>query len=118
MYNFARHLQILRRRYLEQRNALLQGLAAIWDGAGTISGQNAGMHLAFRLPSQSPNADHLASTALHYGIRLYPLAQAASQEADGTKPRHLLFGYANLEPGELQQAMQHLALIQPRLNQD
>ncbi|QBH21281.1 PLP-dependent aminotransferase family protein [Alcaligenes faecalis] len=117
-YDYPRHLQHLRRRYLDQRNILLQGLKHIWGNTGVISGQNAGMHLAFRLPSQSPNADHLASTALHYGIRLYPLAQAASQEADGTKPRHLLFGYANLEPGELQQAMQHLALIQPRLNQD
>jgi GntR family transcriptional regulator/MocR family aminotransferase len=74
------------------------------------------MHLAFRLPSHSPDAHHVAAATLRYGIRLYPLAQAASQEVDSTNPRHLLFGYANLESRELQQAMQHLALIQPRLN--
>jgi GntR family transcriptional regulator/MocR family aminotransferase len=106
----------LRRRYLEQRNTLLQGLKKAWGNTGVVSGHNAGMHLAFRLPSQGPDAHHVAAAALRYGIRLYPLAQAASQEADGSDPRHLLFGYANLECSELQQAMQHLALIQARLN--
>lgn len=111
-YNFARHLQILRRRYLEQRNALLQGLAAIWDGAGTISGQNAGMHLAFRLPDNSPSAHALANAALHYGIRLYPLEQAASREPDTANPRHLLFGYACLSPADIHQAMDLLSRVQ------
>lgn len=115
-YDYPRHLQYLRRRYLEQRNTLLQGLKKVWGNTGVVSGHNAGMHLAFRLPPHSPDAHHVAAGALRYGIRLYPLAQAASQEVDSTNPRHLLFGYANLESRELQQAMQHLALIQPRLN--
>lgn len=71
------------------------------------------LHLAFRLPQHSPDANRVAARALQCGIRLYPLAQAASQEADSTDVRYLLFGYANLESRELQQAMQHLALIQP-----
>ncbi len=112
-YDYSRHLQYLRRRYLEQRNTLLQGLKKVWGNTGTISGQNAGMHLAFRLPQHSPDANRVAARALQCGIRLYPLAQAASQEADSTDVRYLLFGYANLESRELQQAMQHLALIQP-----
>ncbi|WP_454007524.1 MocR-like pyridoxine biosynthesis transcription factor PdxR [Alcaligenes sp. Marseille-Q7550] len=111
-YSFARHLQVLRRRYLEQRDTLLQGLADIWGDAGTVSGQNAGMHLAFRLPDHSPGAHILANAALRHGIRLYPLAQAASRESDTADPRHLLFGYARLECVEIRQAMKLLGAVQ------
>ncbi|MFY0480009.1 MocR-like pyridoxine biosynthesis transcription factor PdxR [Achromobacter marplatensis] len=103
--SFTRHLQFLRRRYQEQRDELLRGLRTLWNGAGTVSGRNAGMHLAFHLPADSPDADAIAKAALRYGIRLYPLAHAASSECDVTDPRYLLFGYAGLDTVEIAEAM-------------
>ena len=102
---FARHLQALRRRYQAQRDELLCGIRKIWAGRGRVSGQNSGMHLAFELPADSPGADILAAAALAQGVRLYPLAQAAASAADDAESRHLLFGYAGLETGEIAQAM-------------
>ncbi len=102
---FARHLQYLRRRYQEQRDELLRGIEAVWGGEGTVSGQNSGMHLAFELPADSPDANLISTAALGYGVRLYPLSHAASSEVDDANPRHLLFGYAALEVDEIARAM-------------
>lgn len=102
---FARHLQTLRRRYQAQRDELLRGIRKVWGGRGRISGQNSGMHLAFELPADSPPADAVAAAALAQGVRLYPLAQAAACAAEDAEPRHLLFGFAGLDTGEIAQAM-------------
>ena len=63
------------------------------------------MHLAFELPADGPGADAVAAAALAQGVRLYPLAQAAASAAEGVESRHLLFGYAGLETGEIALAM-------------
>ncbi|WP_341669457.1 MocR-like pyridoxine biosynthesis transcription factor PdxR [Alcaligenes sp. SDU_A2] len=114
-YDYTRHLQTVRRRYLEQRNTLIQGLKQIWPGSQSISGENAGMHLALRLPGHGPDAAAVANAALRRGIRLYPLDQAASAEIEPSVSRHLLFGYARLDSADIRQALRLLSLTLSRL---
>lgn len=102
---YSRHMYGLRRRYRVQRDQLLDGIALVWRGEGQVSGMNAGMHVAFQLPADSPPARDVARRALQYGVRLYPLEAAASDCRSSRDERTLLFGYAALEPAEIAIAM-------------
>lgn len=106
---FDRHLQHLRYRYQKQRDALIHGIHRVWGEDVLITGQNCGMHLAVELPEGSPCVERIAQQALDYGVKLYPLAQAAASDMQHARPRHLLFGYASLGVDEIATAMARVA---------
>ncbi|THF65605.1 PLP-dependent aminotransferase family protein [Pseudothauera nasutitermitis] len=106
---YSRHLHGLRKRYRSQRDALLDGLHGIWQSAGRVGGDKAGMHIAFHLPGNGPCAAEVAQRALACGVRLYTLSEAASGDGSAGHDHTLLFGYAALGTDEIGQAMQRLS---------
>ena len=108
--DYSRHLYRLRRRYREQRDALLAGLHDIWDGRCVISGADTGMHVALHLPSDGPTAASVADRALAHGIRLYPLHEAACGFIPAAAQRILLLGYASQNVDQIRQALVRLKL--------
>ena len=109
--DYSRHLYRLRRRYREQRDALLAGLHDIWGSRCEISGAGAGMHLAVHLAPGEPDAADIANRAMALGVRLYTLNDAACGYVPASGTRVLLLGYASQNVEQIQAAMVRLKLV-------
>ncbi|WP_066734322.1 PLP-dependent aminotransferase family protein [Cupriavidus sp. D384] len=106
--DYSRHLYRLRRRYREQRDALLLGLRDIWGTRCQISGTGTGMHVALHLPAGEPNATDIANSALAQGVRLYRMDEAACGHIPASGSRVLLLGYASQNATQIREAMARL----------
>ncbi|MGO4762135.1 PLP-dependent aminotransferase family protein [Cupriavidus sp. 2KB_3] len=105
---YARHIYWLRSKYSQQRDAVLAGIASLWGGEGQVSGQDAGMHVACRLPPGAPGAAEVVKRALGVGVRLYTLPDAAGGDEPVQHDRVVLFGYAALDPAQIEAAFGRL----------
>lgn len=108
--DYSRHLYRLRRRYREQRDALLAGLRDIWGTHCRISGVGTGMHVALHLPPSAPDAADIANSALARGVRLYTMDEAACSHIPEAGNRVLLLGYASQTVAQIREAMARLKL--------
>lgn len=108
--DYSRHLYRLRRRYREQRDALLAGLRDIWGAGCQISGAGTGMHVALHLPPGEPDATDISNRALARGVRLYRMEEAACGHIPASGNRVLLLGYASQTVAQIRDAMSRLKL--------
>lgn len=106
--DYSRHLYRLRRRYREQREALLAGLRDIWGAGCQISGTGTGMHVALHLPPSESDATDIANRALARGVRLYRMDEAACGHIPASGNRVLLLGYASQTVTQIREAMARL----------
>jgi GntR family transcriptional regulator / MocR family aminotransferase len=107
---FGRHLRRIRQLYRERRDALLAALARHF-GACDIRGEQAGMHLLWRLPDDFPTASEIEARCLANGVGVCSIGTAAGLVFDEIDPgdRYLIFGFAALNAREIEEGVARLA---------
>ncbi len=108
---FRRHLRRMRQTYLERRDVLLAALRTNF-GECHVRGEDAGMHLTWRIPDGLPDAEDIEKRALQEGVGVYALSTGAALQfgSPDDSRRFLVLGYAALTPREIEQGIARLAL--------
>lgn len=108
--SYARHLRTIRQHYLGKRDALLTALNRNF-GSVITSGAEAGMHLAWRMPSHLPPAPAAVAKALDFGVGVYDLSPRAAVSHSTTEDakRYLLFGYSSLTEKQIATGIERLS---------
>ncbi len=107
---FGRHLRRIRQLYRERRDALLNALKNHF-GACDIYGDQAGMHLVWRLPNGFPDAVEVEAKGLAAGVGVCSLATGSAlrfDENDGGD-RLLMLGFVALTEKEIENGIARLA---------
>lgn len=107
---YDRHIRRIRNLYLSRRNALVAALRRHFDESEII-GDEAGMHLAWRLPQGLPPAHEVERLGLEAGVGVYTLATGAAVSFDA-KPdndRYLVLGFSSLSEQEIDAGIAALA---------
>jgi GntR family transcriptional regulator/MocR family aminotransferase len=99
-----RHLRRMRRQYRARRDALLKALARHCPD-WRIRGAAAGLHLVAEPPPQVDLAQ-MVKRAARRSVHVYPLSDYGGQ---GSGPRGLVFGYANLSESEIAEGIRRFA---------
>ena len=107
---YERHVRRIRKLYFSRRNALLSALEKHFGG-GEIIGDEAGMHLAWRLPHHFPPASTIEKLALEAGVGVYTLASGAAVNfaAAADSDRYLVLGFSSLTEREISAGIARLA---------
>ena len=107
---YERHVRRIRKLYYARRNTLLAALDKYFGG-GEIIGDEAGMHLAWRLPAHLPPASKVEALAIEAGIGVYTLASGAAVNFDGSpeSDRYLVLGFSSLTEREIENGIARLA---------
>lgn len=117
--SYERHVRRIRRLQDARRTALLHALERHLPGQLTVLGASSGLHVvawANRVPST--REEDLVAAALRQGVRVYPLGalylpgQAAAARVQSAG---LVLGYALLDPQQIEQGVQRLAVALRRL---
>ncbi|HEX2842292.1 PLP-dependent aminotransferase family protein [Hyphomicrobium sp.] len=107
---YERHVRRIRKLYFSRRNALLAALEKHFSG-GEIIGDEAGMHLAWRLPRHLPSASKVEKLAIEAGVGVYTLASGAAVNFDASaeSERYLVLGFSSLTEREIATGIARLA---------
>lgn len=109
---FAHHLRRLRKHYAARRDALGAALQRHF-GHGPNTGTHAGMHVLWQVPAGLPDAPDIERRARGAGVGVYALRSANAWLHENTPHAHwaraLLFGYAALDPHEIDAGIAGLA---------
>lgn len=105
--HFARHVRRVRRRNGERRTALLDALREHLGSRVDVAGANAGVHLVVWLRNvDASRVDELRRRAADNGVGIYPIAP---YYVHPPARAGLLFGYASLNPVEIQDGIRAFA---------
>lgn len=107
---YERHVRRIRKLYYSRRNALLAALKKHF-GRAEIIGDEAGMHLAWHLPSHLPPASKVEKMAIEAGVGVYTLASGAAVNFDAStvSDRYLVLGFSSLTEREISTGIARLA---------
>ena len=107
---FGRHLRRIRQLYRERRDALLNALTKHF-GPCEVYGDQAGMHLVWRLPEGLPDAAEVETRGLAAGVGVISLATGSAlrfDDDDGGN-RMLMLGFVALTEKEIEDGVARLA---------
>lgn len=110
---YRRHLRRLREAQKRSRDALL-GAFAKHFGPVDLSGTEAGMHLMWRLPPDSPGAHDLALAARELDVGIYP-PSAAGAEVFGEAERSIVLGYPALTEAQITEGISRVKIALDRM---
>jgi GntR family transcriptional regulator/MocR family aminotransferase len=107
---FGRHLRRIRQLYRERRDALLAALKKHF-GECEIYGEQAGMHLVWKLPEGFPSAAEVEAKGLAAGVGVCSLATGSALrfEANEEGDRLLMLGFVALSEKEIEDGIARLA---------
>jgi GntR family transcriptional regulator/MocR family aminotransferase len=108
---FGRHLRRIRQLYRERRDALLEALHKHF-GDCEIYGEQAGMHLVWKLPDSFPSAEEVEAKGLAAGVGVISLATGSALRFDRNDggDRLLMLGFVALSEKEIQEGVARLAM--------
>lgn len=109
---YEKQLRRLRRTYMQRRDALLDRLDYRF-GRCDLLGTTSGTHVVWRLPDRLPDARTCRTLAMAAGVTVYTMELDSITGTD-TMPdadRHLLLGYAELQPSDITQAVDRFAAL-------
>ncbi len=109
---FGRHLRRIRQLYRERRDALLHALHKHF-GECEVYGEQAGMHLVWKLPEHFPGAKEVETRGLAAGVGVCSLATGSAlrfEENDGDD-RLLMLGFVALSEKEIEEGVARLAAV-------
>jgi GntR family transcriptional regulator/MocR family aminotransferase len=109
---FGRHLRRIRQLYRARRDALLGALARHF-GPCEVFGDQAGMHLVWRLPDGFPAASEVEARGLAAGVGVCSLATGSALrfDADDGGDRLLMLGFVALTEKEIEDGVARLASV-------
>lgn len=107
---FGRHLRRIRQLYRERRDALLAALHKHF-GECEIYGEQAGMHLVWKLPEGFPSAAEVEEKGLAAGVGVISLATGSALRFDKNDggDRLLMLGFVALSEKEIEDGIARLA---------
>lgn len=107
---FGRHLRRIRQLYRERRDALLAALHKHF-GECEVYGEQAGMHLVWRLPEHFPSAAEVEAKGLAVGVGVCSLATGSALRFDNNDggDRLLMLGFVALTEKEIEEGIARLA---------
>ena len=107
---FGRHLRRIRQLYRERRDALLGALTKHF-GPCEIYGEQAGMHLVWKLPDGFPDAEEVERRGLAAGVGVCSLATGSALRFgnDDGGDRLLMLGFVALTEKEIEDGVARLA---------
>jgi GntR family transcriptional regulator/MocR family aminotransferase len=107
---FGRHLRRIRQLYRERRDALLGALHKNF-GECEIFGEQAGMHLVWKLPEGFPSAAEVEAKGLAAGVGVCSLATGSALRFDPNDggDRLLMLGFVALTEKEIEDGVARLA---------
>jgi GntR family transcriptional regulator/MocR family aminotransferase len=107
---FGRHLRRIRQLYRDRRDALLGALRNHF-GACEIYGDQAGMHLVWKLPDGFPDAAEVEKRGLAAGVGVCSLATGSALRFDDINggDRLLMLGFVALTEKEIETGIARLA---------
>jgi GntR family transcriptional regulator/MocR family aminotransferase len=106
---FGRHLRRIRQLYRDRRDALLGALKKHF-GECEIYGEQAGMHLVWKLPEGFPSAAEVEAKGLAAGVGVCSLATASALRfGDDEGDRLLMLGFVALTEKEIEDGIARLA---------
>jgi GntR family transcriptional regulator/MocR family aminotransferase len=109
---FGRHLRRIRQLYRERRDALLGALRKHF-GECEIHGEQAGMHLCWKLPEGLPDAAEVEAKGLAAGVGVCSLATGSALRFgdDDAGDRMLMLGFVALTEKEIEDGIARLAAV-------
>ncbi len=107
---FGRHLRRIRQLYRERRDALLNALTKHF-GPCEVYGDQAGMHLVWKLPEGLPDAAEVETRGLAAGVGVISLATGSALRfgKDDGGDRMLMLGFVALTEKEIEDGVARLA---------
>jgi GntR family transcriptional regulator/MocR family aminotransferase len=107
---FGRHLRRIRQLYRERRDALLGALHRHF-GECEVHGEQAGMHLVWKLPEGFPSAEEVEARGLAAGVGVCSLATGSALRFDKNDggDRLLMLGFVALSEKEIEDGVARLA---------
>ncbi|WP_424362753.1 PLP-dependent aminotransferase family protein [Methylocystis parvus] len=107
---FGRHLRRIRQLYRERRDALLGALHKHF-GECEVYGEQAGMHLVWKLPEGFPPAEEVEARGLAAGVGVCSLATGSALRFDKNDggDRLLMLGFVALSEKEIEDGIARLA---------
>lgn len=107
---FGRHLRRIRQLYRDRRDALLGALTKHF-GACEVFGDQAGMHLVWKLPEGLPDAAEVEAKGLAAGVGVISLATGSALRfsRDDGGDRMLMLGFVALAEREIEDGIARLA---------
>ncbi len=105
---FGRHLRRIRQLYRERRDALLGALKKHF-GECEIYGEQAGMHLVWKLPEGFPSATEVEAKGLAAGVGVCSLATGSALRFGDDGDRLLMLGFVALTEKEIEDGIARLA---------
>ena len=111
--SYDRHLRRIRHSYQARRETLLAALQKHFGGS-TIVGDNAGMHLVWRMPDQLPPANVVEKIALKAGVGVYTLNSGGAVDFGVMRDsdRYLVLGFTAPSEREISIGISRLAAAQ------
>jgi GntR family transcriptional regulator/MocR family aminotransferase len=107
---FGRHLRRIRQLYRERRDALIGALTKHF-GPCEVYGEQAGMHLVWKLPDGFPDAAEVEAKGLAAGVGVCSLATGSALRLgdDDGGDRLLMLGFVALTEKEIEDGIARLA---------
>ena len=106
---FGRHLRRIRHLYRERRDALIEALRKHFRNC-EIYGDQAGMHLIWKLSQSFPSAKEVEDIGLNAGVGVCSLATGSALPFDSeNEQRLLMLGFAALTEEEIENGVSRLA---------
>jgi len=107
---FGRHLRRIRQLYRARRDALLAALARHF-GECEVLGEQAGMHLVWRLPAHFPPATEVERRGLAVGVGVCSLSTGVAMRFGGADEgdRLVMLGFVALTEREIEDGIARLA---------
>jgi GntR family transcriptional regulator/MocR family aminotransferase len=104
---FDRHLRRIRQLYKARRDCLRDSLERHF-GEVNIYGTAGGLHVVWRLPLGSPDADVIELAARKKGIGVYALHSGAAYSFGASRQDLLVLGYSSLREADIERAITRL----------
>ncbi|MCC7252148.1 PLP-dependent aminotransferase family protein [Hyphomicrobium sp.] len=106
---YDRHLRRARKLYKSRRDCLKSSLTKHF-GSADITGDEGGLHVAWRLPHGSPDAAVVQQRARLRGVGVYTFGSGAAYDFDGSSSRDfLVLGYSSVKEKDIEVAVGRLS---------
>lgn len=107
---YRNHIRKLRQKYRQSRDALVTGLRQHFGPKVQLFGEDAGMHILWKLPD-GLSADAVAAAAATRDVGLYTFDSVGAREFEGSNLARdsLVLGYSSLSADEVTEGIRRVA---------
>jgi GntR family transcriptional regulator/MocR family aminotransferase len=107
---YGNHLRRMRNIYSKRHDCLIDALRQHF-GAVQLSGLESGLHLAWHLPANYPDASDLQALALRHGVGIYTIGSGTTYDfgKGGYSARTIVLGFSSLNEYQIRAGIRRLA---------